>query len=41
MKLDPNNVKAKFRLGQGYFGLNKFEKALPLLTEAKNASPSD
>ncbi|EAR89195.1 tetratricopeptide repeat protein (macronuclear) [Tetrahymena thermophila SB210] len=41
LKLDPNNIKAKFRLGQSYYGLKKYERALELLTEAKNQSPSD
>ncbi|KAL4427420.1 hypothetical protein ABPG74_004458 [Tetrahymena malaccensis] len=41
LKLDPNNVKAKFRLGQSYYGLKKYERALEYLTEAKNQSPSD
>ncbi|KAL4462873.1 hypothetical protein ABPG72_011129 [Tetrahymena utriculariae] len=41
LKLDPNNFKANFRMGQGYYGLKKYEKALEFLTEAKNQSPSD
>ncbi|EGR29203.1 hypothetical protein IMG5_160820 [Ichthyophthirius multifiliis] len=39
--IEPENLKANFRLGQAHFNLGKFEKALPFLTKAKNASPED
>ena len=36
LKLDTNNMKAKFRLGQGFFGLKKYERAIEYLNAAKN-----
>ena len=41
LKIDPSNIKAKFRQGQGFYGLKKYEKALEFLENAKNASPHD